>query len=114
MNHKCPSLQSRVNNKLLPFLAITAAGTLLAFAGTVQAYTITFGNLPGPQFALYSGSSEGGFTITPTGLWDQFTTFGNPAPSIRGDASLNSQVEITGGTFTFDFFDYRDTIDPIS
>jgi hypothetical protein len=93
-------------------LAITAAAALLAIPGVLQAYVITFDNLPGPNGDPYIGSSEGGFTITPTaGSWFQGTGYGNPPPSIFAGPifqPVDSTIQITFdlGVFDFDGLDY--------
>jgi hypothetical protein len=92
-------------------LTITTAAALLAIPGALQANTITFSNLPGPTDAAYSGSTEGAFTVTPTGgSWFQALIYGNPLPSIYAGplfAPTNSTIQITGlGLFTFASLDY--------
>jgi hypothetical protein len=93
-------------------LTITTAAALLAIPGTLQANIITFSNLPGPTDAAYSGSTEGIFTITPTGgSWLQGLIYGNPLPSIYAGpigGPTNSTIQITdlGSTFRFSSLDY--------
>ncbi|HEY5813446.1 MAG TPA: VPDSG-CTERM sorting domain-containing protein [Terrimicrobiaceae bacterium] len=85
-------------------LALVSAAAA-AIGGSAQAYTVAFENVPAPALP-YNGSSEGGFTITPTsGFWAASLN-GNPGVSIDA-ASSPAEIEITGGTFTFASFQFE-------
>jgi hypothetical protein len=91
-------------------LMMTAALALLTIPGAVQAYTITFSNLAGANEDSYTGSTEGGFAIAPTGgTWLQGQIYGNPVPSILAGpigSPTNSTIQITGGSFIFASLDF--------
>lgn len=71
-----------------------------------------FSGLTGPNGAPYLGSTDSGFSITPTlGSWYQATIYGSPSPSIF-DGPVNSpgvaalQITDGAGLFAFSSLDF--------
>jgi hypothetical protein len=102
-----------------PWLALIAPGVLgllVLLQGLAQAQLppgndvpigLSFSGLTGPNGAPYLGSSESGFSISPTlGSWFQATIYGSPSPSIF-DGPVNSPgvaaLQITDGAGLFAF-----------
>src|SRR5207249_3110694 len=108
-NHRNNRIRKTLSAKR--FFTVAAATALLTFPGLLHA-SITFSNLVGANGDPYLGSTEDGFTVTPTlGSWFQSQGYGNPAPSIFAGpigAPVDSAIQILngGGTFTFSSLDY--------
>lgn len=84
------------------FISLVTA-TALALGSSVRAYTIGFENVP--AVGTYFGSSEGGFTITSTGIDPWHAAPGNPGNALE-PIQASAELQITGGTFTFSSFQY--------
>jgi hypothetical protein len=84
-----------------------AAFVIGAVSQPAAAAIIGFNTLVGGNGNPYSGSSEAGFTITPTqGSWFQGQVFGNPTPSIFAGpigSPSPSQIDIVDSTLPFTF-----------
>lgn len=95
---------------------LTVLGSLILVQATALAQLppgnavpigLSFSSLTGPNGAPYLGSTESGFSITPTsGSWYQSTIYGSPSPSIF-DGPVNSPgvatLQITDGAGLFSF-----------
>lgn len=82
-----------INVKTFGVAAVGAAAIGLgSFAAPAKAAVIGFDSLNGANETPYAGSTEAGFTVTPTaGQFFQAQFFGNPVPSIFGGPN-NSPV----------------------
>lgn len=94
---------ARVAFLLALLLACLNAPAVLPPATT----TITFDSQTGPYGSLYSGHTEGPFTVkTNVGVWYQSMQYGNPVPSVyTGPPGTvqRSVLQITSGSGTFLF-----------
>jgi hypothetical protein len=95
------------------FVVLAASFALLLTSHIASAYVIDFSNLAGPTDNPYTGSSQGGFTVTPTTTdWYQGLVYGNPLPSIYDGPVFSpgaiATISITdgGGLFNFNSVDY--------
>jgi PEP-CTERM motif len=94
------------------YLFALAAVSLFA-ASTASATTIAFGTTPGGSPSTFTGTTQGGFTVTPSaGMFDLNPNQGNPPPGLTGGnvipsgGTSSSSVTVTdGGDFTFTGFD---------
>jgi hypothetical protein len=93
---------------MLTYLNVQSAETALL----LPPGAITFDTQAGPYGTIYTGHTEGLFTITPTvGVWYESMQYGNPVPSIyTGPPGVpeRSVIKITsaGGLFSFGSLDF--------
>ncbi|WP_310485870.1 PEP-CTERM sorting domain-containing protein [Chamaesiphon sp. VAR_48_metabat_403] len=95
-----------MNANLFKYVGLTAF-VISAVSQPATAAIISFNTLVGANGDPYLGSSEAGFTITPTlGNWFQGQIFGNPTPSIFAgpiSSPSPSQINIVDSTLPFTF-----------
>lgn len=88
---------------LKPTISGLLFGMAILLSGQSMASVITFDPLTGANGEYYTGHTEAGFTVSPTGAWFESQFFGNDRPSIFSQSTTDSvNVALNnGGDFTF-------------